>query len=275
MNFPSGIRINPLENISSPKSQMRFALQNSSEDKTEGQSPAGWKEKVNQMGKNLIQQRRGKGTPRYRTPRHKYIGKIKYPDIDKKIPALAGTVTDIVHATGRTTPVAVVDFNGRKDLIIPSDDDFVGKGVSVIELSQIPEGAKIYNIELRPGDGGRLCRASGAFAMLITKENDKCTILLPSKEKKILKAQCRAMLGTAAGSGRTEKPFRKAGFKHFAMKARGKLYPVTKGVSMNAVDHPFGGKTSIGKQKTVSRHMPPGKKVGSISPKRTGKKKKA
>ncbi len=58
------------------------------------------------------------------------------------------------------------------------------------------------------------------------------------------------------------------------MMALGRAYPHTAGVSMNAVNHPFGGQTRPGKVKTISRHMPPGKKVGSISPSRTGKKKR-
>jgi len=81
------------------------------------------------------------------------------------------------------------------------------------------------------------------------------------------------MIGVPAGAGRTEKPWVKAGKKWHAMHARGKLYPQTKGVAMNPVDHPFGGKTKPGKPKTVSRHAPPDAKVGSISPKRTGRKK--
>ena len=59
------------------------------------------------------------------------------------------------------------------------------------------------------------------------------------------------------------------------MKARNKLYPRTSGVAMNAVDHPFGcGRgRHVGKPKTVSRFAPPGRKVGLIAPKRTGRRK--
>jgi len=222
------------------------------------------------MGKNLRQQRRGKGTPRYRTPSHKYVGAVKYPEGA----SLSGTIKEIMHAPGRTVPVAVANLNGQQALLLPNEGAYVGQDVNVQELGSMPEGTKIYNIELRPGDGGRLCRSSGTFATLITKETDKCTVLLPSKQKKVLKSRCRAMIGVVAGSGRTEKPFMKAGVKFYSMRARGKMYPHVSGVSMNAVDHPFGGKTHIGKHKTVSRHMPPGKKVGSISPKRSGKRKK-
>jgi len=229
------------------------------------------------MGKNLRQQRRGRGSPTYRAPSHRYIGKIKYP---QKIES--GKILDIVHGPGKKTPVAIVGLDGRKSLMIASEGMEVGQSISsnstdvgtVAEIGNIPEGTKIYNIEIHPGDGGKMCRSSGAFATLISHDRNKTIILLPTKSKKVISSRCRATIGSAASSGRTEKPFMKAGNKFHMMKAFGKLYPHTKGVAMNAVDHPFGGKTRPGKTKTVSRHMPPGKKVGSISPRRVGKKKK-
>ncbi|MCX6815712.1 MAG: 50S ribosomal protein L2 [Candidatus Aenigmarchaeota archaeon] len=228
------------------------------------------------MGKNLRQQRRGKGTPRYTVPSHRYLGKISYvnlPDNEK------GKVIDIVHSPGKLVPFAVIETNGRRRFAIAHDGAYVGQELTgtvagkILRLKDVPEGSRIYNVEVNPGDGGRLCRSSGASASLVTKETNRCIILLPSKEKKILSVDCKATMGFAASSGRIEKPFRKAGTKHFAMKIRGKLYPHVSGVSMNAVDHPFGGQTHPGKAKTVSRHMPPGKKVGSISPRRTGRRK--
>jgi len=228
------------------------------------------------MGKNLRQQRRGRGTPRYSSPAHRFIGKPEYPE---KI--TEGTVVDIVHAPGRSTPLAVVDFHGQKQYIIPYRGMKIGQKVdldsaeegNILQLKNIPEGSKIFNLELLPGDGGRLCRSSGAFATMVTRGQDKCVVLLPSKEKKVLSGLCRATIGTAASSGRVEAPFMKAGKMFYAMRTRNKLWPRTSGVHMNPVDHPFGGQTRPGKHKTVSRHMPPGKKVGSISPRRTGKRK--
>ena len=232
------------------------------------------------MGKNLIQQRRGKGTPRYRSPSHRFVGVINY----SLIPAGAqrGVVLDIIDAPGRTSPVAVIDFGGQKFLQIAHEGMFTGQQINfsesrlgnILRLGDILEGTKIYNIELNPGDGGKLCRASGAFATLISREGNKVVVLMPSKEKKTLSANCRATIGNVASSGRTEKPFMRAGAKFYAMRALNRLWPRTKGVAKNPVDHPFGGQTKPGKVKSVSRHMPPGKKVGSISPRRMGKKKR-
>ena len=80
-------------------------------------------------------------------------------------------------------------------------------------------------------------------------------------------------LGKIAGSGKKEKPLVKAGKKYHIMKAKGKLYPRTSGVAMNAVDHPFGSGRGrhAGKPLTAPRFAPPGRNVGKIKAKRTGK----
>lgn len=221
------------------------------------------------MGKNLRQQRRGKGSPTYKSPSHRYLGKVSHKEIDGK-----GVVSDIIHAPGRKSPLAVVEFDGKKVLMIASSKTKTGSVLETKPLSKITEGTKIYDIELRPGDGGKLCRASGTFATVISVGEKKSTIMLPSRRKKTLSNKCRALIGIVSGSGRVEKPFRKAGIKSRVMRSRGKLYPRTSGVSMNPVDHPFGGSTKTGKHKSVSRHAPPGRKVGSIAPRRTGRRKR-
>lgn len=227
------------------------------------------------MGKQLRSQRRGRGSPRYRSPGHRYLGAIKYPKVFNE-----GEILDIVHAPGRRGPLAIVDNNGKKEMMIATEGMSAGQLISntaehgnLTQLSKIPDGTKICNIEIFPGDGGKICRSSGTFATVISHDERRCIILLPSKRKKVLSGNCRAMIGTVSASGRKDKPFMKAGKKHHIMKAMGRLYPHTSGVAMNAVDHPFGGKTRPGKPKTVSRGMPPGRKVGSISPRRVGKRK--
>jgi large subunit ribosomal protein L2 len=144
---------------------------------------------------------------------------------------------------------------------------------NVLQLRDIPEGTLIHNIELRPGDGGKLVRAGGAFAKIIAKSEEAIRIKLPSTKEKALSPDCRAAIGTIAGSGRTEKPFLKAGTRYHRMRLRNRLWPRLCGISMNAVDHPFGGKCSHikGRPTQSPRNAPPGRKVGKIAPRRTGK----
>lgn len=228
------------------------------------------------MGKNLIQQRRGKGTPTYRTPSHRFKARSKYPE-----EVVSGVITNIIHAPGRSVPLAEVDFQGNKTHIVAAGGMHVGQMIgsvagegNILRLADIPEGSRIFNIELHPGDGGRLCRSAGSSALLVTRGEKKCVVRLPSKEKKTVSAKCFATMGVAASSGRKEKPLMKAGKKFYVMRSKNKLWPRTSGVAMNAVDHPFGGQTRPGKPKTVARSMPPGKKVGNIAARQTGKRKR-
>lgn len=232
------------------------------------------------MGSPLIQQRRGKGSSTYRANSHKGRG-----NVETKRAETAGRVIDLIHDPARTAPVAVVEFEDgdQRNILAPEGlavGDTIELGVSAevkpgntIPLGEIPEGVPIHNLELQPNDGGHIARSSGTYAFVVTHERDGVRVKLPSGEFKKLNTECRATVGKVAGGGRKEKPFVKAGNKHKAMKARGKKYPTVSGVAMNAVDHPFGGSAKPGKAKTVSRHASPGRKVGNIAAKRSGRKK--
>ncbi|MBU5678580.1 MAG: 50S ribosomal protein L2 [Candidatus Aenigmatarchaeota archaeon] len=229
------------------------------------------------MGKRLRQQRRGKGSLVYQAPSHRFLTEARY-----KVVAQEGTVVDIVHDPSRYSPVMVVDFGVEKQYLLAPSGIKTGDKISyggdvklgnILELGEIPEGTKVCNIELNPGDGGKLCRAPGTFATVLGHEGDKTLLALRSKFIKTLSNKCKAMIGVISGSGHRERPFMKAGNRYYAMKAKGRYYPIVSASSKSAVYHPLGGQTSPGRPRTVSRHMPPGKKVGSISPRRTGKKK--
>ncbi|MCX8194195.1 MAG: 50S ribosomal protein L2, partial [Candidatus Pacearchaeota archaeon] len=142
-------------------------------------------------------------------------------------------------------------------------------------VASLPIGTDIYNIETTPGLGGKLVRTSGLSAKIIKKEVSGVVILLPSKKEKIFNPNVRATVGIVAASGRIEKPFVKAGKKLYMKKAKGgKVYPRTSAVKMNAVDHPFGsGRGKRIKSKIAKRWAPPGKKVGLLRPRRTGRRK--
>lgn len=236
------------------------------------------------MGKNLIQQKRGKGSPTYRAPSFRYKGKTGYGVYTES--HLNGEVTDLINCAGHSAPLMEVKYENKEkillqapegirvgDKIVSGEETSINVG-NVLPLKNIPEGTAIYNIESSPKDGGKFVRSSGTFAKIISKMKNKVIVLLPSKKEREFKPDCRATIGIVAGSGRTEKPFLKAGFKYHAMRARNKLYPKVSGLAMNAVAHPFGGSSSHskGNASTISRDAPPGKKVGKIAARRTGRK---
>lgn len=233
------------------------------------------------MGKNLISQRRGRGSLTYRAASHRFQGEVKHPELNT-----AGTVVDILHCAGHSAPLLeIATLSGHTALAIAPEGMKVGDEISfgaeeikegnVLQLKDIPEGTSIHNIEIHPGDGGKLVRSSGVFAKIVAKTEQGVQVKLPSKKDKLLNPACRAAIGIVAGSGRLEKPFMKAGTMYHRMAARNKLYPHVCGISMNAVDHPFGGKCSHikGRPTQSSRSAPPGRKVGKIAPRRTGRRK--
>ncbi len=237
------------------------------------------------MGKRIISQNRGRGSPNYRAPSHKAKGSIKHPKTDQN-DTIYGKVTSLKHDSSRSAPVARVLFdNGEERFILAPEGISVGEkiacGISaeikpgnVLNLSEIPEGAPVCNIESNPGDGGKFARSSGVSATLIAHERGRVVIQMPSGELKWLNPQCRANIGIVAGGGRVDKPFLKAGKKYHKLKTRATKYPRVSGVAMNAVDHPFGGgnRKHPGKPTTIGRNAPPGRKVGQIAARRTGKR---
>jgi large subunit ribosomal protein L2 len=238
------------------------------------------------MGKNLIQQRRGKGSPRYRAPDFRYKGRASHAEPTKE--KVRGEIVDLVNCSGHSGPLMQVKYeDGRETLVQAPEGVKVGDNIemgdnvevrigNILPLKSIPEGTSIYNIESSPGDGGRFVRAAGAFAKIISKFKNKIVVQLPSNKKREFRADCRAVVGVIAGSGRKERPFLKAGKRYYAMRAKNKLWPKVSGTSMNAVAHPFGGSSSAvkGRPTQASRNVPAGRKVGKIAPKRTGRRKK-
>lgn len=236
------------------------------------------------MGKRLIQQRRGRFNSKFNSPSHRFKGEIKY---SQDIIGFQGVIEDIIHDPGRTAPLASVRLTNNSyvytlapegikigDTIrFTEDKNDISVG-NVLPLGKISEGAPIYNIEIMPGDGGKLVRAGGSSATVVSHDKNKTVIQLPSGQFKTLDSDCKATIGVTAGGGRKDKPFLKAGKKYFAFKTRGKQYPTVRGVAMNAVSHPHGGGSHqhVGKPSSVKRGASPGRKVGHIAPKRTGRK---
>ena len=238
------------------------------------------------MGRRIQGQRRGRGTPTFRAPSHRYKSDLSHRSTEARDgDVIAGTVVDIEHDPARSAPVAAVEFeDGDQRLVLAPEGVGVGDEIQVgvtasiepgntLPLAEIPEGVQICNVEANPGDGGQFARASGVSAQLMAHDRNVAVVQLPSDQVKRLDPDCRATIGVVAGGGRTEKPFVKAGNKYHKMASRGTKWPRVRGVAMNAVDHPFGGggRQHPGKPKSISRDAPPGRKVGDISSRRTGR----
>ncbi len=233
------------------------------------------------MGKRIIQQARGHGSLTYRVRRRAYQYRIGYlpSNIEGK-----GTVQKLIDSPGHTAPLAKI-FTGKMIFYVPAFKNMaegqeieIGKAAKdgdIAKLKNIPNGTQIFNIEARPGDGGKFIRTSGTSGVVTKRAGDQVAVLMPSKKEIWLNENNRATIGVIAGAGRKEKPFVKAGNKWYAMKTRNKLWPRTSAVKMNVIDHPFGsGRGKRIKPKIAKRNAPAGRRVGLIRPRRTGRKKR-
>jgi len=231
------------------------------------------------MGKRIIQQRRGRGTSTYKVRRKAFKYRLQYP----RGLSGEGEVLKLLNSPAHSAPIAKIK-SSQGIFYIPAFKGMCegqkisfGKEVkegNIVKVSDLPVKTKIYCIEAKPGDGGKFMKSAGNSATINRITERGVFILLPSKKEKKLNPACRAIVGAIAGTGRLDKPVVKAGKKHHMKRSKSKLWPRTSAVKMNAIDHPFGsGRAKNPKSKVAKRNAPPGRKVGLIRPKRTGKRK--
>lgn len=240
------------------------------------------------MGKRLLVQRRGRGGSVFRHPGWKKVGRVAYrpfrmEEVYGRV--LRGKVLELLHDPGRGCPVARVKFeDGVEMLMVAAEGMAVGQAIyygadapvsvgNILPLGKVPEGTMVCNVEIRPGDGGKIARASGTYAIVLAHRGEKTLLQLPSKKVKEVSSHARATIGIVAGGGRIEKPFLKAGKVYHLSKAKSFKYPKVRGKAMGAYAHPAGGGHHPKGLTPVPRTAPPGQKVGHIAARRTGRRK--
>lgn len=245
------------------------------------------------MGRVIRGQRKGAGGI-FRAHTHHRKGAAKHRSFDfaERNGYVKGVIQEIIHDPGRGAPLARVHFRNpyrykkERQTFIAAEGMHTGQFVycgkkaqltigNILPVGQMPEGTIICNIEQKVGDRGKLARASGNYATVIshTPEEGVSRVRLPSGLKKTIQSGCRAMVGVIAGGGRVDKPMLKAGVAYWKYKAKRHCWPNVRGVAMNPVDHPHGGGNHqhIGHPSTVRRDAPAGQKVGLIAARRTGR----
>lgn len=245
------------------------------------------------MGRVIRAQRKGAGSVFKTHNKHrKGAAKFRPLDYSERHGYVKGLVKDILHDPGRGAPLAKVAFRHpykyaqvvanfiAVEGLYSGQFVYAGKKAqlkigNVLPIGIMPEGTYVCNIEAKPGDCGKMARASGDYATIIShnSETGQTRLRLPSGHKKLIQSECRAQVGIVAGGGRIDKPVLKAGRSYYKYKAKRNCWPKVRGVAMNPVEHPHGGGNHqhVGHATTVARDSPPGKKVGLIAARRTGR----
>jgi len=128
---------------------------------------------------------------------------------------------------------------------------------NALPLRYIPVGTTVHNVELRPGQGGKMARSAGSSVQLVAKEGDFATLRLPSTEMRRVSIDCRATVGEVGNAEAELVKVGKAGRNRW----KG-VRPQSRGVAMNPVDHPHGGgegKTSGGRHPVSPWGKPEGR----------------
>jgi large subunit ribosomal protein L2 len=186
-----------------------------------------------------------------KTSRHRGGGaKRLYRRIDfkRRKDGVPARVAQIEYDPNRSAYIALLHYvDGEKRYILAPQRLTVGMTVAsgpeaeirvgnCLPLESIPAGTVVHNVELTPGRGGQLARSAGSGVQLLAKDGGMVTLRLPSGEMRLVRAECRATIGTIGNADHQNVKIGKAGRKrHMGVR------PQTRGTAMNPVDHPHGG----------------------------------
>lgn len=185
------------------------------------------------------------------TVRHKGGGtrrQYRIIDFKRQKDAIPAKVAAIEYDPNRSARIALLNYrDGEKRYILAPVGITIGQIVesgekadikigNCLPIKNIPLGTVIHNIELRPGEGGKLVRSAGSSAQLMAKEGDYAQVRMPSGEVRRIQVVCRATIGQLGNLDHENVVLGKAGrIRHMGKR------PSVRGIAMNPVDHPHGG----------------------------------
>ncbi len=225
--------------------------------------------------KSLLAPRAGTGgrnSEGHKTSRHRGGGhkrQYRLVDFKRTKDGVGAKVAAIEYDPNRTCRIALLHYeDGEKAYILAprnvkvGDRLMSGQGADIrpgnaLALRYIPVGTVVHNVELRPGQGGKMARSAGSSVQLVAKEGDYASLRLPSTEMRRVLIDCRATVGEVGNSEHELIKIGKAGRNRW----KG-VRPQTRGVAMNPVDHPHGGgegKTSGGRHPVSPAGKPEGR----------------
>ena len=222
----------------------RHTILNDYSELTVGNQPE--KSLLVKISRNGGRNNTGKMTMRYIGGGHRRLYRIidfKRDKID-----IPGVVNTIEYDPNRTSYIALITYaDGEKRYIIAANGLKEGQKVlsgekaepeigNTLPLKDIPLGTIIHNIEMRPGQGGKIARSAGSYAQLAAREGKYATIKLPSGETRTILSACMASIGSVSNTDHNKASLGKAGRNRWIGRR-----PRVRGVAMNPVDHPMGG----------------------------------
>ena len=151
-------------------------------------------------------------------------------------PYRSAFIARIIYTDGRRSYIIAPDGVKVGDIFVSSNEGIPVKTGNRMQLKDIPVGAFVYNVELRPGEGGKLGRSAGTSVKIMAREGGYVNIQLPSGEVRKVLEICSASIGSVSNTEQKMVVIGKAGrSRHLGVR------PTVRGTAMNPVDHPHGG----------------------------------
>jgi len=167
---------------------------------------------------------------------------------------VTATVEHLEYDPNRTAFIALIKYSDGEQAYIlapqrlkAGDQVVSGERVDVkpgnaMPLRNIPVGTIVHNVELKQGRGGQMARSAGTYLQLVGRDQGNALLKMPSGEVRMVKAECMATIGAVSNPDQQNISIGKAGRARWLGKR-----PTVRGITMNPVDHPHGGRTNGGR----------------------------
>jgi large subunit ribosomal protein L2 len=190
-------------------------------------------------------------TSRFRGGGHKRAYRlIDFRRTKKDMPA---TVERLEYDPNRTGFIALIKYQdgefayilapqrlGPGDSVIAAEYADVKPG-NAMPIANIPVGTIVHNVEIKIGKGGQIARSAGSYAQIVGRDGDMVILRLNSTEQRLVNGRCMATIGAVSNPDNMNITIGKAGRQRW----KGRM-PHNRGITMNPVDHPHGGRTKGG-----------------------------
>jgi large subunit ribosomal protein L2 len=165
-------------------------------------------------------------------------------------PNRTGFIALIKYKDGEQSYILAPQRIAVGDTIVAGDHVDVKPG-NAMPLGNIPVGTIVHNIELKIGKGGQLARSAGTYAQIVGRDGEYVILRLNSTEQRLVHGRCMATVGAVSNPDNMNTTIGKAGRQRW----KGRM-PHNRGITMNPVDHPHGGRTKGGKHWTTPWGFP-------------------
>ena len=194
----------------------------------------------------------GRITSRFRGGGHKQAYRIV--DFRRTKQDMPATVERLEYDPNRTAFIALIKYEDGQlsyilapqrlaagDVVVSSERADVKPG-NAMPLANIPVGTIVHNVELKIGKGGQLARSAGTYVQIVGRDQDYVIVRLSTTEQRLVHGRCMGTIGAVSNPDKMNTTIGKAGRQRW----RGRL-PHNRGITMNPVDHPHGGRTKGGR----------------------------